>query len=94
MSDYDLETLMLREQQLQELLARESELTPAQREELLRQLAAWPGIPDSLPEPKNSLVCNEEDSEECKGRMLLIENDMPVVNADRRHDFKLVSRCT
>jgi len=86
-SDYDLETLMLREQQLQELLARESELTPAQREELLRQLAAWPGVPDSLPD--NSLVCNEEDSEECLGRMLLIENDMPVVNADRRHDFKL-----
>ena len=91
-SDYDLETLMLREQQLQELLARESELTPAQREELLRQLAAWPGVPDSLPD--NSLVCNEEDSEECLGRMLLIENDMPVVNADRRNDFKLVSRCT
>ena len=40
------------------------------------------------------LQCNEEDSEECLGRMLLIENDMPVVNADRRHDFKLVSRCT
>ena len=32
----------MREQQLQELLARESELSPAQREELLRQLAAWP----------------------------------------------------
>lgn len=47
-SDYDLETLMLREQQLQELLARESELTPAQREELLRQLAAWPAVPDNL----------------------------------------------
>ena len=27
---------------LQELLARESELTSEQREELLRQLAAWP----------------------------------------------------
>ena len=37
-----MDTLLMREQQLQELLARESELSPAQREELLRQLAAWP----------------------------------------------------
>lgn len=41
-ADYDMETLLMREQQLQELLARESELSPGQREELLRQLAAWP----------------------------------------------------
>jgi len=41
-ADYDMETLLMREQQLQELLAREAELSPAQREELLRQLAAWP----------------------------------------------------
>ena len=37
-----METLLMREQQLQELLARESELSPGQREELLRQLAVWP----------------------------------------------------
>ena len=37
-----MDTLLMREQQLQELLARESELSSGQREELLRQLASWP----------------------------------------------------
>merc|ERR1719192_2638399 len=41
-SDLELENLLMKERQLQELLARESELTTEQREELLRQLAAWP----------------------------------------------------
>merc|ERR1719192_2484784 len=41
-SDLELENLLMKERQLQELLARESELTSEQREELLRQLAAWP----------------------------------------------------
>ena len=85
-ADYDMETLMVREQQLQELLARESELSPAQREELLRQLAAWPGV-------ASSGVCSQDsDSEQCRQRMLVLEPDTPVVSADRRHDFKFVSR--
>jgi len=80
---------MMREQQLQELLARESELTPAQREELLRQLAAWPGVAS----PSMSVVCSQDsDSEDCRQRMLVLEPDSPVVSADRRHDFKFVSR--
>ena len=82
-ADYDMETLLMREQQLQELLAREAELSPAQREELLRQLAAWP-------QPAPAAVCSEE-TEDCRGRMVVIEPDLPVVSADRRHDFKLVS---
>ena len=36
------ENILLKIISLQELLARESELTTEQREELLRQLAAWP----------------------------------------------------
>ena len=78
-----METLLMREQQLQELLAREAELSPAQREELLRQLAAWP-------QPAPAAVCSEE-TEDCRGRMVVVEPDLPVVSADRRHDFKLVS---
>ena len=78
-----METLLMREQQLQELLAREAELSPAQREELLRQLAAWP-------QPAPAAVCSE-DTEDCRGRMVVVEPDLPVVSADRRHDFKLVS---
>ena len=42
MTELELENLLMKERQLQELLARESELTTEQREELLRQLAAWP----------------------------------------------------
>ena len=86
MSDYELEALMIREQQLQELLAREAELTPAQREEVLRQLATWPGVPAD-----SSVVCNDTDQDVCRQRMLILEPDIPVVSADRRHDFKLVS---
>jgi len=41
-TELELENLLMKERQLQELLARESELTSEQREELLRQLAAWP----------------------------------------------------
>ena len=53
---------MMREQQLQELLARESELTPAQREELLRQLAAWPGVAS----PSMSLVCSQDSDSDSR----------------------------
>ena len=37
-----MEELLAKEKQLQELLEREAELSPEQREELLRQLAYWP----------------------------------------------------
>ena len=37
-----LSELLLKEQQLQELLRREDELTAGQREQLLRQLQQWP----------------------------------------------------
>lgn len=84
-SDYDLETLMLREQQLQELLARESELTPAQREELLRQLAAWPGVPDSLPD--NSL----HTTNSIHNLVDPTRNDVQVSTSDY-HRFKKHSR--
>ena len=81
---------MMREQQLQELLAREAELTPSQREEVLRQLAAWPSVAGQ----QQAAVCNEEDAE-CRQRMLVLEPDSPVVSADRRYDFsKLVSQGT
>ena len=91
--DYDMETLMMREQQLQELLAREAELTPAQREEVLRQLAAWPSVAGQG-SGQQAAVCREDDGE-CRQRMLVLEPDSPVVSADRRYDFnKLVSQGT
>ena len=81
---------MMREQQLQELLAREAELTPSQREEVLRQLAAWPSVAD-----QQAAVCTEDTDGECRQRMLVLEPDSPVVSADRRYDFnKLVSQGT
>ena len=85
-----METLMMREQQLQELLAREAELTPSQRQEVLRQLAAWPSA--ASPAVTAASVCSEDDGgEECRQRMLVLEPDSPVVSADRRYDYKLVS---
>jgi len=41
-SEDELDQLIAKEEQLQALLAREAELSPAQREELLRQLSQWP----------------------------------------------------
>ena len=83
----------MREQQLQELLAREAELSPAQREEVLRQLAAWPSAAVAAGQHE-AAVCSEDDAE-CRQRMLVLEPDLPVVSADRRYDFsKLVSQGT
>ena len=48
----------MREQQLQELLARESELSSGQREELLRQLASWPAHTGAVVSGGGALHCD------------------------------------
>ena len=103
-----MEELLLKEKQLQELLAREAELTPAQREELLRQLSQWPQ--EQQPEerahqlgavlvglsPPQSNLCSVgvvcQNTKVADRKMLHIPQDLPLNFAQLQPQFKVLLR--